>query len=98
MLFSQQRNEVIRQRLRQLEQIYQERREVQVKKPAKPAPRRNGLWNQIVDYEDTVATGGVSIGARVIVKEKYNGKWSNDRSRFWCATQTAGSSYSQSLK
>jgi len=71
--FNQQRNEVIRQRLRQLEQIYQERREVQVKKPAKPAPRRNGLWNQIVDYEDTTTTGGVSIGARVIVKEKYNG-------------------------
>ena len=79
-MFSQQRNEVIRQRLRQLEQIYQERREtVQVKKPVKPTPRRNGLWNEIVDYEDAT-TGGVAIGARVIVKEKYSGKWSNDRS------------------
>ena len=68
-MFSQQRNELIRQRLRQLQQIYEERRQPTVVK--KPAPvRKSGLWKPIVDYEDPNA---VNIGDRVIVKEKYQG-------------------------
>lgn len=69
-MFSQQRNEVIRQRLRQLEQMYEERRQVQAPKPA-PVVRKSGIWKPIVDYEDPTA---VKIGDRVLVKEKYHGE------------------------
>ena len=84
-MFSQQRNEMIRQRLRQLEQMYEERRQVQVVKPA-PVVRKSGLWKPIVDYEDPTA---VKIGDRVLVKEKYHGEWkmSNFTKSNSCKTQ-----------
>ena len=69
-MFSQQRNELIRQRLRQLQQIYEERRKpTEVKKTA--PVRKSGLWKPIVDYEDPNL---VNVGDRVIVKEKYQGE------------------------